>query len=162
FGVDLIFAAEDLRDFVFHTEICEDFWSAFPPSTRGALAGALVLCNLSASNVVIGKADERAMLCASQSVRCTAAYVFSASGPGESTTDLAWDGQAIIYELGERLAETERFPMGAQMAVADIDLERIRLERARMATFNDAGAALGHPETQFRRIGFAYQPDFAD
>jgi len=99
FGTDLIFAASELTDFVFHVEICEDFWAASPPSTRGALAGALILCNLSASNVVIGKADERAMLCASQSVRCTAAYIYSAAGPGESTTDLAWDGQASIHAL---------------------------------------------------------------
>ncbi len=162
FGADLIFAAEDLADFVFHLEICEDFWAPFPPSIRGALAGAQILCNLSASNVLIGKADERAMLCASQSARCLAAYVFSASGPGESTTDLAWDGQATIHELGKRLAETERFPMQPQMAVADIDLERIRLERARTGTFNDAAVALDHPEEDFRRIGFNFEPDFGD
>ena len=162
FGADLVFAAADLRDFVFHIEICEDFWSPAPPSILGALAGALVLCNLSASNVVIGKAEERKMLCASQSVRLSAAYVFSASGPGESTTDLAWDGQAVIYELGENLAETERFPMAAQMAVADVDLERIRLERARVGTFNDSAAMLDHPETAFRRVVFDFEPDMAD
>src|ERR1700740_596822 len=121
FGTDLIFAASDLKDFVFHAEICEDYWAPLPPSTRGALAGALILCNLSASNVLVGKADERRLLCVSQSVRAIAAYVFSASGPGESTTDLAWDGQATVYELGEPLAEAERFPLHAQMAVADID-----------------------------------------
>ena len=122
FGTDLIFAASDLPDFVFHIEVCEDFWAAAPPSTNGALAGALILCNLSASNVVIGKADERAMLCASQSVRCTAAYIYSAAGPGESTTDLAWDGQASIHELGVQLACSERFPRKSQMAVADVDV----------------------------------------
>src|SRR5687768_15806388 len=154
FGTDLIFAAFDLADFVFHIEICEDFWAATPPSIDGALAGALILCNLSASNIVVGKADERAMLCASQSVRCQAAYIYSAAGPGESTTDLAWDGQASIHELGAQLACTERFPLQSQMAIADVDVERLRLERMRTPTFNDAAIAASHPEKRFRRIAF--------
>jgi NAD+ synthase (glutamine-hydrolysing) len=162
FGTDLLFEASDLADFVFHAEICEDFWSATPPSTQGALAGALILCNLSASNIVVGKADERAMLCASQSVRCQAAYLYAAAGPGESTTDLAWDGQASIHELGRLLAEADRFPAKAQMAVADVDVERLRLERMRTPTFNAAAAAAGHPERAFRRIAFDHQPSFAD
>ncbi len=162
FGTDLVFAASDLPDFVFHVEICEDFWSATPPSTQGAIAGAVILCNLSASNVVIGKAEERAVLCASQSVRCHAAYVYSASGPGESTTDLAWDGQATIHELGALLAYSERFPKASQMAVADVDVERLRLERMRTLTFNAAAAAAGHPEKRFRRVAFEHRPDFAD
>src|SRR5262249_48481923 len=131
FGVDLLYEASDLADFVFHTEICEDFWAATPPSSQGALAGALILCNLSASNIVVGKADERAMLCASQAVRTQAAYLYAAAGPGESTTDVAWDGQGSIHELGLLLAETERFPAHPQIAVADIDVERLRLERLR-------------------------------
>jgi NAD+ synthase (glutamine-hydrolysing) len=162
FGTDLIFAAADLADFAFHVEICEDFWSATPPSTRAALAGASILCNLSASNIVIGKAAERALMCASQSVRCAAAYVYSAAGPGESTTDLAWDGQASIHELGVQLACTQRFPRKSQMAVADVDVERLVLERMRTPTFNNAAAASGHPETAFRRIGFDHQPRFDD
>ena len=162
FGTDLIFAASDLQDFIFHVEICEDFWTATPPSTRGALAGALVLCNLSASNVVIGKAEERALLCASQSVRCHAAYVYSAAGPGESTTDLAWDGQATIHELGALLAYSDRFPVKSQMAVADVDVERLRQERMRTVTFNAAAAAAGHPEKTFRRVAFEHRPSFAD
>ena len=162
FGTDLVFAADDLADFVFHLEICEDFWAPTPPSTAGALAGALILCNLSASNIVVGKADDREMLCASQSTRCMAAYLYSAAGPGESTTDLAWDGQASIHELGRRLAQTDRFPMVSQMAIADIDVERLRLERLRTPTFNDAAVAAGHPERSFRRVGFAHQPTFED
>jgi NAD+ synthase (glutamine-hydrolysing) len=162
FGVDLLFAASDLPDFIFHAEICEDFWVATPPSTRGALAGALILCNLSASNVVIGKAEERALLCASQSTRCHAAYVYTAAGPGESTTDLAWDGQATIHELGFLLTQSERFPAKGQMAVADIDVERLRQERMRTVTFNAAAAAAGHPEKSFRRIAFEHRPEFAD
>jgi NAD+ synthase (glutamine-hydrolysing) len=162
FGPDLIFQASDLDGFTFHVEICEDYWAPFPPSIRGALAGAHILCNLSASNVLIGKADERALLCASQSARCMAAYVFAASGPGESTTDLAWDGQATIYELGRLLAASERFPARPQMAVADVDLERLRQERMRFGTFNDSAKALGHPEAEFRRVVFHFQPEFGD
>ena len=162
FGTDLIFAAADLPDFIFHLEICEDFWAANPPSSQGALAGALILCNLSASNIVVGKADDRAILCASQSMRCQAAYVYSAAGPGESTTDLAWDGQATIHELGAQLACTERFPSESQMAVADVDVERLRLERMRTLTFNSAAVAAGHPERAFRRISFEHKPAFKD
>jgi NAD+ synthase (glutamine-hydrolysing) len=162
FGTDLIFAASDLPDFVFHAEICEDFWVATPPSTRGALAGALILCNLSASNVLIGKADERAMLCMSQSGRCLSAYVFAAAGPGESTTDLAWDGQGTIHELGVLLAQTDRFQPVTQYAIADVDVERLRLERMRTVTFNAAAAAAGHPENSFRRISFVHRTSFDD
>jgi len=162
FGVDLIFAAADLPDFIFHLEICEDIWSAAPPSTQGALAGALVLCNLSASNIVVGKADDRALLCTSQSMRCQAAYVYSAAGPGESTTDLAWDGQATIHEMGVLLAQTDRFPSASQMAVADVDLERLRLERMRTPTFNSAAAACAHPERTFRRVTFEHHPSYAN
>ena len=96
FGSDLIFEAADLPDFVFHVEICEDYWATIPPSSEAALAGAVILTNLSASNIVIGKADDRHMLCRAQSARAFAAYAYSAAGPGESTTDLAWDGQGAI------------------------------------------------------------------
>jgi NAD+ synthase (glutamine-hydrolysing) len=162
FGTDLIFAAEDLDDFIFHMEICEDYWAPQPPSTVGALSGALILCNLSASNITIGKADERKLLCASQSSRCCAAYVYAASGPGESTTDLAWDGQGSIYEFGEMLAESSRFARDPELAVADIDVQRLRLERMRMGTFNDNAIAAGHPEKKARRVHFAHGPSFAD
>ena len=162
FGPDQIFAATDLADFIFHIEICEDYWAPQPPSTNGAMAGALILTNLSASNITIGKADERKLLCAAQASRCHAAYVYSASGPGESTTDLAWDGQGSIYELGELLAETGRFDREAELAVADIDVQRLRLERMRNGTFNDNARAAGHPEKSFRRVGFDHRPSFAD
>ena len=162
FGTDLIFAAEDLADFIFHVEICEDYWAPQPPSTVGALAGALILCNLSASNITIGKADERKLLCASQSSRCCAAYLYAASGPGESTTDLAWDGQGSIYELGELIAESRRFEATRELIAADIDVQRLRLERMRMPTFNDNAVAAGHPEKTARRIHFEHRPSLAD
>ena len=162
FGPDLIFAADELADFVFHVEICEDYWAPIPPSSLGALAGALILCNLSASNIVIGKERERILYGASQSARAVAAYVYSAAGPGESTTDLAWDGQAMIHELGELLAISTRFAHQPTLTLADIDLDRLRQERMRFGTFNDCAVANGQPETRFRRIGFAHRPSFAD
>ncbi|MEA3000380.1 MAG: hypothetical protein QOH04_2588 [Sphingomonadales bacterium] len=162
FGTDLIFAAEDLADFIFHVEICEDYWAPQPPSTWGALAGALILCNLSASNITIGKADERKLLCAAHSTRCSAAYVYAATGPGESTTDLAWDGQSAVYELGELLAESSRFDMEPELCVADVDAQRLRLERMRMPTFNDNAVAAGHPEKSARRIAFEHRPAMKD
>jgi NAD+ synthase (glutamine-hydrolysing) len=162
FGTDLIFASADLPHFIFAAEICEDFWSPAPPSTAAALAGALVCCNLSASNIVIGKSREREMLCAAQSARAVCSYVFSAAGPGESTTDLAWDGQGLIYELGECLGQSRRFADAPEILVADLDLGRVRQERMRVGTFNDAAAFAGNPETRFRRIAFEHEPDFAD
>ena len=137
FGVDLLFRSTGTVPFCFHIEICEDVWVPLPPSTQGAMAGAEILLNLSASNITIGKADTRRMLCGSQSERTVAAYAYSAAGPGESTTDLAWDGQAAIFELGHLLAESERFPTAPGMAVADVDLGRIRQERMRLGTFAD-------------------------
>ncbi|PTQ63354.1 NAD+ synthase (glutamine-hydrolysing) [Sphingomonas sp. PP-CE-3G-477] len=154
FGTDLIFAARDLPGFVFHAEICEDYWAPTPPSTAGALAGALICCNLSASNIVIGKARDRAMLAAAQSARAVCAYVYSAAGPGESTTEVAWDGQGLVHELGEQIAESARFSTEPELVVADVDCERITQERLRTGTFNDAAVFAGNPETRFRRIGF--------
>ncbi len=158
FGSDLLFAASDLPDFVFHIEICEDYWAGIPPSSFGALAGATVLANLSASNITIGKSDERRMLCHSQSARAQAAYVYSAAGLGESTTDLAWDGQGLIFELGDLLAESERFQMDAPLCVADVDIGRICAERMRTQTYGDCAEALGGAVPSFRRISFELQP----
>ena len=162
FGTDLIFAARDLPGFVVHAEICEDYWAPTPPSTAGALAGALICCNLSASNIVIGKARERAMLAASQSARAACAYIYSAAGPGESTTEVAWDGQGLIHELGEQIAESERFSTEPELVIADIDCERITQERLRNGTFNDAAIFAGNPETRFRRIAFDHAPVLTD
>lgn len=147
FAPGLIFEATNRPGFVFAVEICEDFWAPQPPSTRAALAGARILCNLSASNIVIGKADERALLCASQSARTLSAYVFAASGWGESTTDLAWDGQATIHELGARLAEGERFVLHSHLTIADVDVDRIGLDRLRNGTFADCARLEGEAAT---------------
>ena len=162
FGTDLIFAARDLPGFVFHAEICEDYWAPTPPSTAGALAGALICCNLSASNIVIGKARERAMLAAAQSARAVCAYVYSAAGPGESTTEVAWDGQGLVHELGELIAESKRFATEPELVVADVDCERLTQERLRFGTFNDAAVFAGNPETHVRRIAFDHAPVLDD
>ncbi|HWB51734.1 MAG TPA: NAD(+) synthase [Stellaceae bacterium] len=156
FGTDLLFRAAGPAGFTFHIEICEDLWVPQPPSAAGAAAGAEILLNLSASNITIGKAQMRRLLCASQSARCIAAYVYSAAGAGESTTDLAWDGQAGIFEIGDGLGETERFSAEPEMAVADVDLGRIRQERMRMNTFGDnARAVLAHVPP-FRAVEFPF------
>lgn len=157
FGTDLIFAADNLPGLRLFVEICEDYWSPNPPSTRGALAGATILANLSASNVTIGKSDERHMLARAQSSRAIAAYAYSASGHGESTTDLAWDGQGMIYELGDLLAESERFALEPELSIADVDVERILAERMRNQTFNDAAEAEGCPEHHFRTVRFTHK-----
>jgi NAD+ synthase (glutamine-hydrolysing) len=158
FGPDLLFSAEDIDDFIVHAEICEDLWVPIPASSRAALAGATVLANLSASNISIGKADTRRLLCQSQSARCLAAYLYSAAGHGESTTDLAWDGQTTIVENGVILAESPRFPEEAQYTIADVDLELLMQERLRQGTFDDNRRANAVSDETFRRISFRVAP----
>lgn len=162
FGTDLVFASSRLPGFRLFVEICEDFWAANPPSTAGALAGATILANLSASNITIGKSDERHMLCRAQSARTASAYVYSAAGHGESTTDMAWDGQGMIFELGDLLAESERFSLEPELCIADVDTDRILAERMRVPTFNDAAEAAGRPEDVFRTIQFDHVPARGD
>jgi NAD+ synthase (glutamine-hydrolysing) len=162
FGVDLIFAHESIPGFVFGMEICEDFWSPVQPGTQAALAGATILLNLSASNITIGKSDERHMLSRASSSRSVCAYAYSASGHGESTTDLAWDGQGMIYELGDLLAESVRFDREPELCIADIDCQRILSDRMRMQTFNDAADECGRPEDRFRTVVFDHEPAGGD
>lgn len=157
-GNDLIFEASNFENFTIHTEICEDLWTPIPPSTYAALGGALILANLSASNVTIGKGEYRRSLCAAHSGKCIAAYLYSAAGPGESTTDLAWDGQAIIYENNELLAESHRFSSDEQMTLADIDLERLAADRLRVTSFNDSIADHLNTLRQLRRVRFDFTP----
>ena len=158
FGANLIFVAEACPNVSLHVEVCEDLWPPIPPSSYAALAGATVLANLSASNATIGKADYRRLLCASQSGRCIAAYLYAAAGFGKSTTDLAWDGQALVYENGELLAEGERFSATSRLLFADIDLDRLVQERARMTSFNDCAEAHRAVLTTMRRVSFAFEP----
>jgi NAD+ synthase (glutamine-hydrolysing) len=161
FGPDLLFTAADLPDFVLHVEICEDMWVPIPPSAQAALAGATVLANLSGSPITIGRAEDRKLLARSASSRCLAAYVYAAAGEGESTTDLAWDGQTMIYENGVLLAESDRFPKGERRSVADVDTALLRAERLRQGTFDDNARHHGAAE-HVRRIEFTLDPPDGD
>jgi len=161
-GNDLIYDAVNLKNFSVHAEICEDVWVPIPPSTYAALAGATVLVNLSASNITIGKASYRHDLCASQSAKCVAAYLYAASGPGESTTDLSWDGHALVYENNALLAESERFSTDEQIVTADIDLERLAQERMRLTSFNDSIGEHRERVRGLRRIPFEFQVPTGD
>jgi NAD+ synthase (glutamine-hydrolysing) len=162
FGPDLLFAAEDVAGFVLHVEVCEDLWVPVPPSSEAALAGATVLANMSGSPITIGRAEDRKLLCRAQSSRCLAAYVYAAAGQGESTTDLSWDGQTMVYENGVLLTETERFPAGERRSVADVDLDLLRQERARMGTFGDNRRTHAERVDAFRRVAFTLAPPDGD
>ncbi|CCJ05912.1 NAD(+) synthase [Methylocystis sp. SC2] len=153
FGSDTLLEATDFPGLVIHTEVCEDVWVPIPPSARAALAGATVLLNLSASNAIVGKSDYRETLCAAHSARCLAAYLYSAAGQGESTTDLAWDGEALICEKGDVLAKAPRFSNEPQLTLADVDIGRLLAERMRQGTFG-ACADVEQGATQYRRIAF--------
>ncbi|MGO9154939.1 NAD(+) synthase [Mycobacterium sp.] len=162
FGPDLLFAAADLPGLVLHVEICEDMFVPIPPSAEAALSGATVLANLSGSPITIGRAEDRRLLARSASSRCLAAYVYAAAGEGESTTDLAWDGQTMIWENGVLLAESERFPKGERRSVADVDTELLRSERLRMGTFDDNRRHHRMLTESFRRIEFRLDPPAGD
>jgi NAD+ synthase (glutamine-hydrolysing) len=138
-------------------ETCEDVWTPIPPSTYGTMAGATILANHSASNITIGKADYRRNLCMNQSGRCLAAYLYSAAGPGESTTDVAWDGQALICENGELLAESKRFSDRSEMIIADIDIGRMLRERMRQGSFHDSAIDCRERIQRMRRVRFDFQ-----
>lgn len=161
FGTDILFRGEGVAPFTVGVEICEDVWTPTPPSTAQALAGAEILLNLSASNITIGKSETRRLLCASQSSRMIAAYVYSAAGAGESSTDLAWDGHVDIHEMGALLAETPRFSTGPAWTFADVDVQRLRQERMRVGSFGDA-MALSPASTPFRIVPFAFDAPEGD
>ena len=145
FGPDLLFEVDDVPGLVFHAEVCEDMWVPVPPSSLAALAGATVLVNLSGSPVTVGRAEDRELLVRASSSRGLAACVFAAAGQGESSTDLAWDGQTLVYENGELLGSTERFGEGARAAVVDVDIEGLLAERVRQGSFEDNRRALLRP-----------------
>jgi NAD+ synthase (glutamine-hydrolysing) len=162
FGPDLLFEAADLPGFVLHVEVCEDMFVPIPPSSEAALAGATVLTNVSGSPITIARAEDRCLLARSASARCLAAYVYAAAGEGESTTDLAWDGQTMIWENGRLLAQSERFPRGERRSVADVDLELLRAERLRMGTFDDNRKHHRALTDSFRRVEFRLDPPTGD
>jgi NAD+ synthase (glutamine-hydrolysing) len=154
FGPELLFEIENLPLMRFHVEICEDVWVPVPPSSFAALAGATVLVNLSASNVVVGKSSYRHQLVSQQSARCLAAYLYTSAGRGESSTDMAWDGQALIYENGSLLAESERFRDDSHIVFADVDLERLSQERIHTSTFAMSARRHAAEVARFRLVRF--------
>lgn len=154
FGADIIFKVADIKNFNFFLEICEDLWVPIPPSNFAAMAGATVIGNLSASNITIGKSEYRQQLAANQSARCVAAYLYAAAGAGESTTDLAWDGHAMIYENGNLLAESARFSQQAQIVYSDIDLDRLTQDRMRLTSFGQNAASHKEKILSFRKVEF--------
>jgi NAD+ synthase (glutamine-hydrolysing) len=162
FGPDLLFTAQDFRAFVLHVEVCEDMFVPVPPSALAALAGATVLTNLSGSPITVGRAEDRRLLARSASARCLAAYVYAAAGEGESSTDLAWDGQTMIWENGDLLAESERFPRGERRSVADVDLGRLLAERLRIGTFDDNRRQHAARTNTFRLVEFTLDPPTGD
>ncbi len=159
FGPDLLFDAVDVPGLTLHAEVCEDVWVPIPPSSGAALAGATVLANLSGSPITIGRADDRNLLSQSQSMRCLAAYIYAAAGQGESTNDVSWDGQTMIYEGGQLLDTTERFPDGPRRSVADVDLDRLRQDRIRQGTFDDNRRTT---TPSFRTVPFELAPPASD
>lgn len=162
FGSDLLFAAEDLPGFVLSVEICEDMWVPIPPSAEAALAGATVIANLSGSPITVAKAEERKLLCASGSSRLLCAYLYAAAGEGESSTDLSWDGQTLIYENGSLLAESERFPDGPRTSMADLDVGTLVQERLRQGTFDDNRRTHAERTGEYRTVSFALNPPGGD
>ncbi|GGB78768.1 NAD+ synthetase [Knoellia flava TL1] len=165
YGTDLLFEVTDVPGLTVHVEICEDVWVPIPPSHRAALAGATVLLNLSASPITVGRADDRHLLARSASMRCNAAYLYAAASEGESSTDLSWDGMTMVYEMGDLLGETERFPSGPRATVVDVDLDRIRQERIRQGSFDDNRRVegIGVPDGEsFRVVAREIDPPTGD
>ncbi len=158
FGADVLFNVKNIDNFNFFIEICEDVWVPIPPSSYAAMAGATVIGNLSASNITVGKSDYRQSLAANQSARCISAYLYAAAGPGESTTDLAWDGHAMIYENGNLLAESERFSWQSQLIYGDVDLDRLAQDRMRMNSFGQNAGTHREQLERFRKVSFNIIP----
>ncbi|MGH9345146.1 MAG: NAD(+) synthase, partial [Terriglobia bacterium] len=157
FGSGLLFQCAEQPLLKIHVEICEDLWVPIPPSSYAALAGATVMLNLSASNITVGKAGYRRELVMSQSARCLSAYLYSGAGPGESTTDLAWDGHALICENGNMLAESCRFHNAPQLVTSEIDLERLAQERMRQTSFSLATMREKERVGTFRSVEFSVE-----
>ncbi|HEY3110167.1 MAG TPA: NAD(+) synthase [Chloroflexota bacterium] len=152
FGMDVLFAAADLPELVVGVEICEDGWVHIPPSAFQVSAGATVCGNLSGSNFVLGKGETRHQLCWRASSLGKCAYLYTAAGPGESSSDLAFDAHALIYEFGECLAESKRFERGPQLITADLDLDVLVRARLASGTFGDCAQDNRQP---FRTETFA-------
>ena len=131
---DVTSSASEIRIGV---ELCEDLWTPVPPSGELALAGANVIVNLSASDALVGKRDYRRDLVRNQSARCMAAYVYSSAGVHESTTDMVFSGHLMIAENGSLLAESKPFSRESEIVFADVDVQRLNMQRLSEGSFQD-------------------------
>ena len=143
-GANLLFETSNAT---FGVEICEDLWATIPPSSSLALQGAEIIFNMSADNEGLGKHNYLRSLISQQSARCISGYVFSSSGFGESTTDVVFAGNGLIYECGTLLASNKRFSLEEQLIISEIDVERIRSERRINTTFAANQSNLGDKKT---------------
>lgn len=153
-GNDILFRCQENPDAIIAVEICEDLWAPVTPSSWLAMAGATIICNPSASSAIIGKPEYRQLLLKSTSARLLSAYIYSGAGQGESTTDLAWDGHALIAENGQILQENERFDASGSLIISDIDVEKLQLERMRNSSFKDCSAEHNSETRKFRTVEF--------
>ena len=147
FGTNLLFADQLQPNLIVGVEICEDLWVPIPPSCHHVLAGATIIANLSASNILAGKKEYRTDLVKNQSARCICGYIYCSAGMGESTTDVVFDADAVIAENAVVLAESERFLRKSQLLFSDVDVDKIVSERLKMNTFSNA-------EREYRIIKF--------
>lgn len=137
-GTDLIFSHRYFDDFKIGIEVCEDLWTPIPPSTLLALKGATIIVNPSASNDLVGKSSYRKQLIASQSAKTISSYIYSSCGFGESTTDVVFGGQCLIYENGHKLSENHRFSLASTMITADIDMDKLIADRIKLTSTADS------------------------
>ena len=147
-GTHQMFEVAGVSGLTFTVEMCEDMGVPIPPRGAAVLAGANLVVNISGSPVTIGKADDRKLAAQATSAFANTAFLFTAAGPGESSTDLSWDGQTFVYESGELLGESVRFPVGPAGTTVDIDLARLRRERYRQGTQDDNRLAQRHQTGQ--------------
>ncbi|OHD10097.1 MAG: NAD(+) synthase [Spirochaetes bacterium GWD1_27_9] len=138
FGTDILFRDKNNKNLVIGVEICEDVWVAIPPSSYQCLAGATIICNLSASNVLVAKSEYRRELIKNQSGRCVAGYIYVSAGMGESTTDVVFDADAVIAENSAILCESERFLRKNQIIYSEIDTDKLVTERIKLTSFGNS------------------------
>lgn len=150
FGTEILFEAKNIAGLCFGIELCEDLWVPIPPSSFQALKGATLLFNLSASNEIVSKHEYREELVKMQSAKCAAAYIYTSSGPNESTTDLVFGGHAMICEYGSLLVESERFSFEEQLITCDVDIERLVNERLKNSGFTQSPT-----DSEFRKVTFS-------
>ncbi|MCD8313551.1 MAG: NAD(+) synthase [Bacteroidales bacterium] len=158
----------EIGSWTFCCEVCEDLWTAVPPSSYHCLNGALLTVNLSASNEIIGKQEYRRELVAQQSARAMCGYIYCSAGFGESTQDLVFGGSSMIYEYGTKLCENERFQMRDSMIIADIDCEKLLTLRQKSNTWAASASALPDDLKQLSLVptgapeGFDFDPSDLD